>query len=375
MQLSTVDSIEGKVLLSALIQITSSIEKLIIIGMSSASNHTIMQFDQSFKKLSSMGLMRLGSNLRLLKQEIERYVNNQDSFSSRRLSFFLNRSWLMCQGLQDALQRQELTLWHSLSSAPVRETLPQLEVVTLGLSKKLVAGVFSAFEFRLRVLDPHHALFQKSLIFSLVFPLKEGQVIHPDAFLEFDQKQQYRPSKLLTHVMRFNDVQISHETDQRLRLSLTANSTVEVSQPIAEVPNLFSLAYRDEALLQQTLANYKPSPFDLEIDLQAEVLLKQWHIGDARKDPGFPERHVFDISASGQDYIALVSTSDEGAALLLALQQLASQPQRAPLFALMHYELGQRVLQPLSILLESGPQHLMLGQDKTDYKTLLEQLR
>lgn len=92
-------------------------------------------------------------------------------------------------------------------------------------------------------------------------------------------------------------------------------------------------------------------------------------------DPAFEDRYVIDIRAAGTDYIALVSSYTEGEALLLALNALKKSASHPPLFALMHYELGQRVLQPLSVLEENGPRHLMLGQDKTDYKTLLKKLR
>jgi hypothetical protein len=378
MQLIRADSSQGKALTIALTQTSTAIERLLQTGMSTSSEHTVAQFGESFSHISSLGVTRLGSNLRLLTQEIQRYVKQDDAFSARRLSFFLNRSWLMCQGLQEALQQQNETLWQSLNLTPSTETLNDLEVITLGVSKKLIANVFAAFEFRLRVLDQQHALAGKTLIFSLVFSLaskgKEATV-HPEAFLDFSQPQNYYPRFLLSHAMRFSHAKISHETEQRARLTLTPDSTATALHPIAHQDGLSTLARENPETVREQLINYCPSPFDLEIDLQSEILLETWEMGDTRHDPAFEDRYVIDISAAGMDYIALVSSYTEGEALLLALNALKKSASRPPLFALMHYELGQRVLQPLSVLEENGPRHLMLGQDKTDYKKLLKKLR
>ena len=378
MQLISLDSAQGKTLNIALKQASTAIEQLLQTGMSTSSEHTITQFSELFKSISGLGITRLGSNLRLLTQEIQRYVKQDDTFSARRLSFFLNRSWLMCQGLSEAMQRQDKSLWQSLNATSATETLDEIEVITLGVSKKLVAGVFAAFEFRLRVLDPTHPWGDKTLVFSLVFSLAgsaDNIAIHPEAFLDFGQPQNYSPRALLTHSIRFKHVTISTETEHRARLSLTPDSTVTPLNPIKNQHNLLALARENPESLHQQLANYQPSPFDLEIDLQSEIVLDTWTMGDIRHDAGFEDRYVIDIHAAGINYIALVSSYIEGEALLIALKHLKKSTVRPPLFALLHYELGQRVLQPLSVLEEDGPRHLMLGQDKTDYHKLLKQLR
>jgi len=375
MQLNTLSKEQGKALKVVLNQVSRLIEQLIETGMSTASRHTAEQFGQAFKQLSSMRLIRLGSNVRFINQEVERYLSQDESFSPRRLTFFINRSWLMCQGLLDAIDRSDEALWKTLSFNSATETLDQLNVVALGVSKKLVPGVFAAFEFRLRTVDPNHDLASKSLVFSLVFPLRPEQTIHPEAFMEFDQKQKYRPKIFLTHAIQLSSVALSYETENRVRVSLQPDSKVEGLYPIEKLSDLEQLAQWDSELGGQQLANYQPTPFDLEIDLQTEILLKDWTMGDIRHDAGFPDKYVIDMSAAGVDYIALVSTSEEGSALLHALKELAKLLSRPPLFALMHYELAKRVLQPLSILKNNKPEHLMLGQDKTDYQTLLKQLQ
>ena len=364
-----------KQLLIALKQVCKEIEVLIETGMPTASDSTIKKFDQAFKQLSSMGLMRLGSNLRLLNQEIQRYVIQDNDFSARRLSFFLNRCWLMCQGLVDALNRQDNALWQSLSFSQETKHFEQLTFITLGVSKKMVSGVFAAFEFRLRIIDTTHELADKLCIFSLIFPLKKGQKVHPEAYLEFEQKQGYRPKRLLSDVFNMDKVVVSYETHQRVRINLLPDAQVTFFQPAIEQENFDALMCCDPVLAKQQLIDYQPSPFDLEIDLQTEVLLLNWQMSDLREDPGFPDRFVIDIGAAGVDYLALISKSEEGEALLLALQGLVNSDLHPPLFALMHYELGQRIIQPLSLVTDKGLTHLMLGQDKTDYKALLKQSR
>lgn len=373
MQLTDLDAAARQKLLNTLRQLSLHMEQLLQTGMSTASEHTVTQFMQAFQTASGLGLNRLGSTLRLLGQEIQRHVRKDEQFSPRRLAFFLNRNWLMCQGLQEAIQQQDHSRWQSMNLIQPRTLLDELTVVTLGVGKKLVPGVFSAFEFRMRVIDLQHVLAGKSLLFSLVFPLNPQQRIHPEAFLEFDQKQKYRPAILLEQVVRMQQVQLIHENPSRVRLNLLPESTVTPLHPVKELPDCKALAMLDPALDQAQLASYQPTPFDLEIDLQTEILLENWTTGDLRHDPGFPDRYVLDISAAGRDYLALISMAEEGKALLKAMQAQMQREHRDPLFAILHYELGRRILQPLSLVEQGQFRHLMLGEDKTDYRQLLKQ--
>ncbi|RJG37989.1 hypothetical protein [Motilimonas pumila] len=364
---------QQKPLMTLLKQVTKDIEAIISTGMPTASESTVKQFEQAFKQASSIGLTRLGSNLRLLMQEIQRYVQQDNAFSSRRLSFFLNRCWLMCKGLSEALDKQNAVLWQSLSFSEQTKSFSELDCMTLGVSKKMVSGVFAAFEFRLRMTDEEHELANKLISFSLIFPLPKAQKIHPEAYLDFDQKQGYRPRELLENAFKFNKAVVSYESHQRVRVSLLPDSQVSFLNPAISLPHFTRLIQCQPKVARQQLSQYKPSPFDLEIDLQTEVLLVDWQMSEPYQAIGFPDRLAINISATGNDYVALISTSEEGKALLLAMKRLAKLPSKPALFALMHYELGQRVLQPLSVITSNGIEHLMLGEDKTDYKTLFKQ--
>ncbi len=91
-------------MLKLLKDISSTIENVIKTGMTTASDNTVNQLGTCFREASSMRLLRLGSSLRIATQEISRYLKDDPLFSSRRLSFFLNRCWLLCRGMILALQ-------------------------------------------------------------------------------------------------------------------------------------------------------------------------------------------------------------------------------------------------------------------------------
>ena len=70
----------------------------------------------------------------------------------------------------------------------------------------------------------------------------------------------------------------------------------------------------------------------------------------------------------------MASQGAEGKALHRALEALRKKKKRPALFALLHYEMGRLVLQPLAVFDKDGPVPLMLSEEKIDRAALLKAL-
>jgi len=174
-------------------QLAVAIEELLLTGLTTASEATIQILNISFQEASRAGLLRLGSTLRVACEELIRYTREQPEFSSKRFSFFLNRTWLLSKGLLKAIKEDDRDEFERLTwSVPVTPC-EKLEVVTLGVSKKYVAGAFCSFEFRMRSVGTAGEGIEEGqkLIWSVVFPVKPKQDIPPESFLHLPQKQKF----------------------------------------------------------------------------------------------------------------------------------------------------------------------------------------
>jgi hypothetical protein len=142
--------------------------------------------------------LRLGSTLRTAAEELGRFTAHDPTFSRRRLTFFLGRAWLLSRGLRHALESSDAKEYGRLTWAPPTQPLPRVEVVCVGVAKRVSAGAFAAFEFRFRALaDAPPVSAGQRLVWSAVFPLKPGQTIPPEGFLHLPQKQKFTPFLLL----------------------------------------------------------------------------------------------------------------------------------------------------------------------------------
>ena len=63
-------------------------------------------------------LLRLGSTLRGADEELGRFTRQDPAFSRRRLSFFLNRAWLLSRGIAHALHAADETEYDRLAWSP-----------------------------------------------------------------------------------------------------------------------------------------------------------------------------------------------------------------------------------------------------------------
>ena len=349
-------------ILKLLDDVAPTLDDLLLSGLASASDSTRSVLLQSFQSASQMRLLRLGSTLRVAAEEVGRYAGNDPLFSRRRYSFFVNRAWMLSQGMRHALDGNDAEHWKSLTWQPGGRKVESMRVVTLGVSKRVVPGAFCGFEFRLRRLDGDSPM---SLIWSTVFPLKKDVDIPVEAYLRLPQKQKFKAYEFLEgHVLEIRDFQLSQEG----RIQLTDASTVQ-QQAKFEDWNAFASWNPSEAA--ERLETHRLNPFELDIELQEEVVLRDWKVAGTAEN-GREHRLEIEVVADRTTFKTFASRDKDGKAFQ---KRLAEWSKRSlPLFGVMHYEQGALILQPLSVLESDGPRWLSLDDKKLDYRSLIKAL-
>lgn len=370
---------EQKKLAALLEELARAIEDLVRTGLTSATEATRQKLDVSFKEASRMKLLRLGATLRYVNEEVGRFLAHSDAFSARRFVFFTHRAWLLARGLGEALQEKNDRVLVRLSGTGARDPQPvrSIDVVTLGVAARTVQNNCS-FEFRLRVLkadDP--ALVGRSLVFGLVFGRKSAD-ISAEAFLHLPQPQKYNP-KVFTErqVLTVTGAAIAFDERGGGRLLLGPKATVTQQGKPAGGWEPY-LAWQVGPALARA-RSHAASPLDLPNELQEEVVLADWTCKED-KPRATAERRVFTISAPGLELDAQVPTGADGKTLGGHLETHAKRkpdPKKppAPLYGLVHYELGRLVLTPLATLAAEGPTHLTLSNEKINLSALLGSLQ
>lgn|GEM_PF-699370 len=360
-------------LLDTLADVTRSVCALLSAGLTVASEATLAQLDVAFRESSRFKLLRLSSTLRLVSTEIRRYVADDPNFSAKRLAFFIGRVWLLAAGLTRAVEERNEVLFGQLNLSRPPMPVKRLTCRTVGVVKKVVPGVFCSFEFRLRALGPAEPAevgiaAGDSIIWSFVFPLK-GKEIPAEGFLHLAQPQKFKPVLLVDGPVQIENAAVSREP-AAFRLQVGPPSKVAAIKDNTPWTDL--VTWNVDAS-RRRLQAYEPSPVDLEIELQDEVLLTDWEMGEPN-DAAFDDRLVYPIVSKGRTYSAIASKAKDGEALRERLAQLAERKRDKPaLFGLMHYEAARLVFQPLSALSvkKDDVELVALSNDKIDPKTLL----
>src|SRR5213592_2221603 len=88
-------------------ELARAVEELLLSGLTTASEATRQTLNVSFQEASRMRLLRLGSTLRVANEELGRFTRNEPDFSRKRMTFFLNRTWLLSHGLARALREKD----------------------------------------------------------------------------------------------------------------------------------------------------------------------------------------------------------------------------------------------------------------------------
>jgi hypothetical protein len=358
-------------LLPLLDELARGVEELLLSGLTTASEATRGLLGVSFKEASRMRLLRLGSTLRSASEELGKFTQHKEDFSRRRLCFFLNRAWLLCRGIARALRAKDEAAFDRLLRTPTGARVEKVEVVTLGVSRKVVPGAFCAFDFRLRSLSPAGPLPAGSrLSWSCVFPASAAD-IPPEGYLLMDQKQRFKAQAFLEgKVLTLTTATLTPDERGGGRLTLADDSTVAQGRAFTDWRRF--LAWDPQAALE-LLRGAEAGPLDLDVDMQEEVVLTGWDIGEpADEDEG---QRVYPITAGGVTFHAVASPGVEGGPLRLALEALRPKSDLPPLFALMHPERCRLVLQPLAVFGPAGPESLTMSKEKVNLAALLKTIK
>jgi hypothetical protein len=359
-------------LLPILDELVRTVEDLLLAGLTTASKSTIERIDISFKEVSRMKLLRLGSTMRIANEEIGRFNAGSAQFSAKRLAFFLGRTWLLATALRRAIAEGDEAAFNGMMWTPRTQPLERLKVVTLGVSKRVVPGAFAAFEFRLRSTEASPPVEKgEPIVWSCVFPMRKDLDLPAEAFLHLPQKQKFRPSILLEKkVVEITKAAVSRQGGAATRLILGDASELKTGDAFEEWLSFWKW-YRGQAA--ERLRQHSPTPIDLEIELQEEVFLDAWEPGERRaSEEGFD---ALDVRAHFLQFEARLDRGPSGNPLNGVMSKLAEKKRRPPLFGVAHYEACRLVFQPLAALGKDGPEYLTVSPDKISQATLVKAMK
>jgi hypothetical protein len=154
-----------------------------------------------------------------------------------------------------------------------------------------------------------------------------------------------------------------------MRLSLTDQSKVVIGSKFERWTEF--LNWSPEAALTR-IKQHKPSPLDLDIEMQAEVALVEYEIG--KPEEGETAGATFyPITVGNMTLFAIVSASEEKTVRkhLESIRKLKKN--RPPIFGLMHYERCRLVFQFLSSF-HPQPNYVMISPEVVDKTSLLKSL-
>lgn len=349
-------------------ELAKLIEDLVRTGLTSATAATRTKLDAAFKEASRRKLLRLGASLRYVNEEVGRFLSDDGSFASRRYAFFLHRSWLLARGTKFALTKGDTGLVAALSAAGGSPPKPvgTLGVVTIGIQKRVTASL-AAFDFRLRVIkSPKAELSGKGLVFSLVFTRKAA--VPAEAYLHLPQPQKYAPKLFRNgNVINITDAAVLPDDRGGGRLVLGPKSSVTEGKPF---DGWGEHRGWDPDGAEARVLSHAPSPLDLAVELQEEVVLDDFAVL-----PG-PEE-TLRVHGAGLSMRVVLPSGDDGKALQKELEAGArkkKKPAQHPLFGVVHYEFGDLVFSPLSFLEEDGPRFLTLSDENINLAALLGSL-
>jgi len=356
-------------LIPLLNELARATEDLLLTGLTTASEATRQTLNVAFQEASRLRLLRLGGTLRVANEELGRFTRNETQFSAKRLLFFLNRAWLLSKGLARALRERDEAEFDRLLWTPANDVVDRLEVVTLGVVKKVATGAFYAFEFRLRtVADAGSIPGGRRLVWSCIYPVKPGLELQPEAFLILAQKQKFTPNQFLEgKVLVIENAAVALDEFGGGRISLGDQSTVTLGDKFTDWQRFRTW---DPAEALRRVLGHKTGPFDLEVEMQEEMVLDGWQMDKpAERADG---QTVYPITWNEIHLDALAGAGAEGQALKKALDEWRGAKEKPPLFGLLHYENCKLMLQPLAIFTDPGPVQLQLTAEKIDRAALLK---
>jgi hypothetical protein len=354
-------------------QLSAAVEDLLLGGLTTASEATRYIVSGAMQEAARMRLLRLGGTLRVAMEELGRFTRQESNFSRRRLTFFLNRTWILSRGMAHALATNNEKEYDRLTWSPPVQPVASGEFVCLGVVKKVAEKAFVMFDFRLRALaDAGPVKAGQPLSWSAVFPINKGQDIPPEGFLHLPQKQKFAPFLLLEKKsLAIQNATVSGDESGAWRLTFTEQGTLALGKPFEEWERF--LAWSPATVLER-LARHKPGPLDLETELQEEVVLRDYEIA-APVDGDEPGQTAYPITAHGLAVHAVVGAGVEGKALKQCLNDLRKlKKNRPPLFGLLHYEKCRLVFQPLTTF-DGSPDYITISKENVNKAALLKAMK
>jgi hypothetical protein len=324
------------------------------------------------QEAARLRLLRLGSTLRTATEELARFTAHDPGFSRRRLTFFLDRAWLLSRGLAHALQTADAKEYDRLTWSPPTQPLRKVEVVCMGAAKRVSAGAFVAFEFRFRAVAAAAPVKAgQRLAWSVVFPIKPGMNIPPEGFLHLPQKQKFTPFLFLDRKsVTVERAAITGDEVGGSRLSLTDESTVVPGGAFGGWERFLDWS---PAAAAERIRKHTPGPLDLDTELQEEIVLRDYAIGTPEEGE-VPGQTLYPITAGNLTLSAVVGPEAEGKALRKNLDDLRKlKKDRPPLYGLMHYERCRLAFQPLTAF-RPEPDYLTISKENVNKAALLKAL-
>jgi hypothetical protein len=356
-------------LAAVLAQLSSAVEELLLSGLTTASAATRQTLSAAMQEAARFRLLRLGSTLRTANEELARFTAHDTSFSKKRLTFFLSRAWLLGRGLSHALQNGDEQEYDRLTWSPPTQPLAKVEVVCVGVVKRVAVGAFVAFDFRFRVAsDQGLVKTDQSLSWSCVFPLKPGLEIPPEGFLHLPQRQKFTPFLMLDRKSIIIEKANLIVEASGARLSLTDQSTVTLGKAFSDWSRFLTWSVQHAV---ERIRQHSVGPLDLDTELQEEVVLNDYQIGSPVEGDS-PGQTVYPITSDKLTFDAIVSSHADGKSLrehLDALRELKTS--RPPLYGLMHYERCRLILQVLTTF-NPEPDYLTISKQNINKAALLK---
>ncbi len=356
-------------LAAVLAQLGGAVEEMLLSGLTTASDATRQTLIAAMQEAARFRLLRLGSTLRTLNEELARFRSHDAGFSRKRMSFFLNRAWLLSRGLTHALQTANEQEYNQLTWSPPTQPLSKVEVVCLGVVKRVAAGAFVAFDFRFRAIaDAAPVVAGQSLAWSCVFPLKPGLELPPEGFLHLPQKQKFAPIILLDRKSIVIERATIAMEEPCARISLTDQSTVVPGKIAGEWESF--LTWAPERAVER-IRRHTPGPLDLDAELQEEIVLHDYEIGPPGESDA-PGQTVYPITTGRLTLDAIASSHVDGKTVREHLEQLRKlKKNRPPLYGLMHYERCRLIFQVLTAF-RPEPDYLMISKENINKAALLK---
>jgi hypothetical protein len=367
-----VEQDQGKQIIPLLDGLRGAVEELLLAGLTTASKSTVERIDISFKEASRMRLLRLGSTLRIANEEILRFTSGSTQFSARRLAFFLGRAWLLATSMRHAIDANDTAALDRLMATPPTQPVPGVKVVALGVSKRVAPGAFASFDFRLRAVEASAPVEAgEAMVWSCVFPMRKDLDLPAEAFLHLPQKQKFKPSLLLEKkVVEIARCSVSRQAGSATRVVLNDSSEMKTMNPFTDWKSFWKWDPREAAM---RLEQHRPTPLDLEIELQEEVFIDRWQTGERK--PSEQGYDLLTVDSGPLRFEAKLDDGPSGTPLRAVMEKMAARKRKPPLYGVAHYESCNLVLQPLAVLGKDGPEYLTVSPDKISQAALVKAMK